>query len=191
MEHSAAAGSRASEMIRPAVETDAEAIARIYNYYVTETIVTFEEEPVSASEIARRIHRVQSAGLPWLVAEEDRKILGYAYATPWKERIGYRFSVEITVYLDKNCTGRGIGSQLYAELFAQLEKAGVRSAVGGVALPNDASVALHEKFGMRKVAEFEKIGLKFDRWLNVAYWQRCFRSGDDSFRQRSQESQRQ
>ena len=174
-------------MIRAAAQADAEAIADIYNYYVTDTIVTFEEEPVSKSEIAKRIHQVQGAGLPWLVAEEDGQILGYAYATPWKERIGYRFSVEITVYLDKDCKGRGIGSQLYAELFRLLEKAGVRSAVGGVALPNDASVALHEKFGMRKVAEFERIGVKFDQWINVAYWQRFFSPADDSSTQQSQE----
>jgi phosphinothricin acetyltransferase len=178
-------------MIRAAVAADAEAIADIYNYYVTDTIVTFEEEPVSPSEIARRIHYVQGARLPWLVAEEDGKVLGYAYATPWKDRIGYRFSVEITVYLDRNCKGRGIGSQLYEELFAQLEKAGVRSAVGGVALPNDASVALHEKFGMRKVAEFERIGVKFDQWINVAYWQRSFSPGDDSSTRLRQESPRQ
>ena len=167
-------------MIRSAAEADADAIADIYNYYVTDTIVTFEEEPVSDDEIARRIHYVQSAGLPWLVAEENGEILGYAYATPWKERIGYRFSVETTVYLSKDCTGRGIGSQLYAELFRLLEQAGVRCVVGGVALPNDASVALHEKFGMSKVAEFERIGVKFDQWINVGYWQRFFTPADDS-----------
>jgi len=78
------------------------------------------------------------------------------------------------VYLGKDCTGRGIGSQLYDELFRLLEAKGVHSAIGGVALPNDASVALHEKFGMHKVAEFEKVGIKFDEWINVAYWQRIF-----------------
>jgi len=176
-------------MIRAAAEADAEAIAYIYNYYVTDTIVTFEEDPVTESEIARRIDLVQSAGLPWLVAEENGEILGYAYATQWKERVGYRFSVEITVYLDKDCKGRGIGSQLYGELFRLLEKRGVKSAVGGVALPNDASVALHEKFGMRKVAEFERIGVKFGQWINVGYWQKFFSPGDDSSRPPSQESQ--
>jgi len=175
-------------MIRAATESDAEAIADIYNHYVTDTIVTFEEEPVSGSEIARRINQVQRSGLPWLVAEENGEILGYAYATPWKERSGYRLSVGTTVYLEKSCTGRGIGSQLYSELFKLLEKAGVRSAVGGVALPNDASVALHEKFGMRKVAEFERIGVKFDTWINVGYWQRFFSPADDSSRPQSQES---
>ena len=161
-------------MIRAASEQDAEAIAAIYSHYVTDTIVTFEEEPPSRSEIARRITTVQNAGLPWVVAEENGAILGYAYATPWKDRIGYRFSVETTVYLAKDCVGRGIGTQLYSELFRLLEETGIHSAIGGVALPNDASVALHEKFGMKKVAEFERVGVKFDRWINVGYWQIIF-----------------
>ncbi len=161
-------------MIRAARESDAEGVAAIYNYYITDTIVTFEEEPLPAAELARRIRSVIDAGLPWLVAEENDGILGYAYATPWKERIGYRFSVETTVYLSKDCTGRGVGSQLYTELFRLLEEKGVHSAIGGVCLPNDASVALHEKFGMKRVAEFEEVGIKFNRWLNVAYWQRIF-----------------
>lgn len=161
-------------MIRPATQSDAGAIAAIYNYYVTDTIVTFEEEPLPSSEMARRIQIVHDEGLPWLVAEENGEILGYAYANPWKERIGYRFTVETTVYLSKDCTGRGIGSQLYSELFRLLDAKGVHSAIGGVCLPNDASVALHEKFGMKKVAEFEQVGIKFGRWLDVAYWQRIF-----------------
>ena len=161
-------------MIRAASEQDADAIAAIYSYYVTDTIVTFEEEPPSRSEISRRIATVRNAGLPWVVAEENDAILGYAYATPWKDRIGYRFSVETTVYLAKDCVGRGIGTQLYSELFRLLAERGIHSAIGGVALPNDASVALHEKFGMKKVAEFEQVGVKFDRWINVGYWQIIF-----------------
>jgi len=163
-------------MIRSATAADADAIAEIYNYYVTETIVTFEEEPVEATEIARRIESVQRAGLPWLVAEVSGEIKGYAYATKWKERIGYRTSVETTVYLARNATGQGLGSKLYAELFKLLEEKGLHSAIGGVALPNPASVALHEKFGMKKVAEFEEVGTKFGRWVNVGYWQRFFKS---------------
>jgi len=162
-------------MIRSATTADADAIAEIYNYYVIETVVTFEEEPLEAAEIARRIESVQRAGLPWLVAIDDGEIKGYAYATQWKERIGYRTSVETTVYLAKNATGQGLGSQLYAELFRLLEETGLHSAIGGVALPNPGSVALHEKFGMKKVAEFEEVGTKFGRWVNVGYWQRFFK----------------
>lgn len=159
---------------RPATDADAPAIAGIYNYYVAQSIVTFEEEDVPAAEIARRISAVQSAGLPWIVADVGGQIAGYAYATPWKERIGYRFSVETTIYLAQGLSGRGIGTQLYSELFRLLEARGIKSAIGGIALPNDASVALHEKMGMKKVAEFERVGVKFGRWINVGYWQRSF-----------------
>jgi phosphinothricin acetyltransferase len=161
-------------MIRSATPADADAIAEIYNYYITDTIVTFEEEPLDGSEIARRIESVQRAGLPWLVSDEDGEINGYAYATQWKDRIGYRTSVETTVYLVKDSTGKGIGSQLYSELFRLLEDKGLHSAIGGIALPNPGSVALHEKFGMKKVAEFEEVGTKFGKWINVGYWQRFF-----------------
>ena len=157
--------------IRPATAADAEAIAGIYNYYVTETIVTFEEEPVSAFEIARRMEEVWSSTLPWLVAELDSRVVGYAYATKWKARYGYRFSTEVSVYLDTDHGGRGIGSTLYGELFPILRARGIRNIIGGIALPNAASIALHEKFGMEKVAHFKSIGIKFDRWIDVGYWQ--------------------
>jgi phosphinothricin acetyltransferase len=161
-------------LVRDATRADAAAIAAIYNPYVTESIVTFEEDPVPASEIARRIEDVLSDGFPWLVAEQDRAVVGYAYATQWKGRRGYRHSTEITVYLDQACGGRGIGSELYRELFARLERKGVHVVIGGIALPNDASVALHEKFGLRKVAHFSEVGTKFGRWIDVGYWQRTF-----------------
>lgn len=157
--------------VRPIAPGDAAAVARIYNYYVTDTIVTFEEEPVSEQEIGNRINEVLAAGLPWLVAEEEQEILGYAYASKWKGRRGYRFAVEVTVYLDHERVGRGAGSQLYAELLKQLKSAGIRTAIGGIALPNDASVRVHEKLGFEKVAHFKENGIKFDRWIDVGYWQ--------------------
>ena len=148
------------------------AIADIYNHYVTQTVVTFEEEPVSAAEFARRIEAVQSTSLPWLVAEQAGRIMGYAYATPWRPRSAYRFSAEITVYLGPDDTGQGLGSQLYTELFSSLQTGEVHVVIGGIALPNEASVALHEKFRLEKVAHFEQVGFKFDRWIDVGYWQR-------------------
>ena len=159
-------------MIRDATTADAEAIAAIYNHYVTETIVTFEETPVSAGEIARRIDNVAAARLPWLVAENDGQIIGYAYSTPWRSRHGYRFAVEVTVYVADGKGGQGIGTRLYEQLFARLEAQKMKTAIGGIALPNDASVALHEKLGMQKVAHFEQVGIKFGRWIDVGYWQR-------------------
>src|SRR5436190_3448373 len=96
--------------IRAAASADAAGIAEIYNHYVTQTVITFEEELVSAAEIARRIEGVRSASLPWLVAEQASRVLGYAYATKWQTRSAYRFSAEITVYLAPADVGRGIGS---------------------------------------------------------------------------------
>ena len=159
-------------MIRAATDADAGAIADIYNYYVTDTLVTFEEEPISASEIARRIHQVQSAGLPWLVAEENGVILGYAYATPWKPRSAYRFSVEGSMYVDFAHLGCGTGSLLFAELLSALRDRNVHALIAGVSLPNEASVALQEKFGLSKVAHFSQVGFKFGKWIDVGYWQR-------------------
>ena len=162
----------ASTTIRPAAAPDAAAIAAIYNHYVAHTVVTFEETPVADGDMARRLDEVRSASLPWLVAVAGGEVAGYAYAAPWKARIGYRHSVEITVYLGPDHHGRGIGSQLYGQLFPMLEARRVHAVMAGIAQPNEASVALHEKFGMRKVAHFAQVGFKLDRWIDVGYWQR-------------------
>ncbi|MDQ6892619.1 MAG: N-acetyltransferase family protein [Acidobacteriota bacterium] len=159
-------------MIRSASLADAASIARIYNFYVRETIVTFEEEAVSEGEMAARLRQVEEASLPWLAAEEAGEVSGYAYATAWKSRRGYRFSAEVTVYVDQARGGRGIGSALYERLLPTLQALGIHAAMGGIALPNAASVALHEKFGFDKVAHFREVGLKFDRWIDVGYWEK-------------------
>ena len=158
--------------VRTGEPGDAPAIADIYNHYVRTSIVTFEEEPVTAAEIARRIAEVQSAPLPWLVADRHGGVIGYAYATGWKNRTAYRFSVEVTAYVAPECECCGIGSLLYSQLLPILQALGVHAAIGGIALPNEASVALHEKFGFRKVAQFQEVGFKFNGWIDVGYWQR-------------------
>jgi L-amino acid N-acyltransferase YncA len=158
--------------IRAATIADAEAVAGIYNHYVTKTVVTFEEEPVAPSDIAQRMQVISAAALPWLVAEVGGQVAGYAYASKWNGRCAYKFSTEITVYLAPARVGQGIGSQLYGRLFPILRERGMHAAIGGIALPNAASVALHEKFGLDKVALFKEVGLKFDRWIDVGYWQR-------------------
>ena len=157
--------------IRAATDADADDIVAIYNHFVVHTIVTFEEVVIDAAEMLRRMAGVWNASLPWLVAEEAGRVIGYAYAGQWKERYGYRFSVECTVYCAPDVVGRGVGTRLYAELFAMLRERGVHAVMGGIALPNDGSVALHEKFGMKKVAHFEETGFKFDRWIDVGYWE--------------------
>jgi L-amino acid N-acyltransferase YncA len=158
-------------MIRSATTADAAAIAAIYNHYVLNTIVTFEEEPVSAAEMARRITETLSAGFPWFVGEEDGRILGYAYAGKWKSRCSYRYSVEATVYLDPAATGRGLGTQLYSALIEVFRNTRIHAIIGGVALPNAASTALHEKLGFKKCAHFTQVGWKFDQWIDVGYWE--------------------
>lgn len=157
--------------VRSALPTDAEAIARIYNYYVHNTVITFEEEPVSSQTMAARMADVQSASLPWLVAELGDALVGYAYASKWKTRSAYRHSVETTIYLERGHEGQGIGKRLYSELLSLLRERGVHVAIGGAALPNEASVALHEKLGFERVATFRQVGFKHDRWIDVAYWQ--------------------
>jgi L-amino acid N-acyltransferase YncA len=158
-------------MIRDVQREDATQIAEIYNHYVSNTVVTFEEEPVSVNDMERRITEVLALELPWLVFEKDGSVVAYAYAARWKPRSSYRCSVEITVYASPRVAGNGIGSVLYTELFARLRARGIHAAVGGIALPNDASVALHEKFGMKKIAHFSEIGFKAGRWIDVGYWQ--------------------
>ena len=161
-------------MIRPATPADAAAIAAIYNHFVTNTTVTFEEEPVSSAEMTKRIENVSALSLPWLVAETEGAVAGYAYAARWHHRHGYRFSVEVTVYLGPAFGGRGLGSRLYQQLFPVLEQQGTRVVMGVIALPNEASIALHEKFGLEKVGHFKGIGMKFGEWIDVGYWQRTF-----------------
>lgn len=164
-------------MIRDATAEDAAAVAAIYNHYIRHTVVTFEEEPVSAEEMAGRIARTQ-ASHPWLVAETDEGVVGYAYAHPWHERAAYRHSVESAIYLDKEATGRGVGTRLYRALLDRLPALGVHTVIGGVSLPNDASVALHEKLGFEKRAHYREVGRKQGRWIDVAYWQLFLPSND-------------
>jgi phosphinothricin acetyltransferase len=158
--------------VRGATLDDAPACAALYNHYITDTVISFEEEPVRTAEFAARIDEILRIPLPWLVAEQDGRILGYAHASKWKGRCAYRFSFETSVYVAYDCGRRGIGSLLYAELLRLLDARGNHSVIGGIALPNAASVALHEKFGFQKVAHFREVGFKFDSWHDVGYWQR-------------------
>ena len=157
--------------IRSASAGDAGHIARIYNYYVQNSVITFEEEPVAPQAMAARMAEVQGASLPWLVAEVGNLVVGYACASQWMGRSAYRHSVETTIYIEHGREGRGIGARLYSELLASLRASGKHVAIGGAAMPNDASVALHEKLGFERVATFRQVGFKFGRWVDVAYWQ--------------------
>jgi len=160
-----------SYFIRPAEVTDAAAVAAIYNHYVEHTAISFEELAVPVDEMASRISTVLQQSLPYLVAVLDDDVVGYCYATPWKARAAYRYSVEVTVYLKPAAQGRGLGYALYQQLFATLKAAGYHAALGGIVQPNPGSVALHEKCGMTQVALLPDIGFKFGQWHSVGYWQ--------------------
>lgn len=157
-------------MLRKVCTDDASLICDIYNHYVIHTPVTFGEIPVTPAEMRSRILTVTET-LPWLVSEEEGKLIGYCYANKWRERSAYRHSVEATVYMHPASVGKGKGSELFSALLAELRTREVHCVIGGVALPNPASVALLEKFGLRQVAHFREVGYKFGTWVDVGYWQ--------------------
>ena len=163
--------SPASLQIRSARANDGAALAELYNYYVLNTITTFETEPVLASDMAERVLQVYAQDLPWLVGESAGALVGYSCAVRWKSRSAYRHACESTIYLGQGHEGRGWGSVLYASLLAELREREMHTVMGGIAQPNQASVALHEKLGFSKVAHFSEVGHKFQRRIDVAYWQ--------------------
>lgn len=159
--------------IRHAEEADAGGIAAVYNHYIEHSVATFELDPVAGRTMRARIEAVQARGLPWLVATDATGALaGYAYAAPWRERAAYRHSVEASIYLARSRTGAGLGRRLYGALQQALDTLPVHAVIGGISLPNPASVALHEALGFTQVAHFQRVGYKFGRWIDVGYWQR-------------------
>lgn len=158
-------------MIRNIETRDLQGVCDIYNHYVQTTYISFEEAPVSAEEMGRRMLEYTSE-YPWLVYEEDGEVLGFAYASKWRPRPAYRFTLEVTIYLDKEHLGRGIGTQLYSILFTQLKNLDIHSVIATIALPNEKSQALHESLGFKKVAHFKEMGFKFNQRIDVGYWQK-------------------
>jgi phosphinothricin acetyltransferase len=157
-------------MIRPVNAGDARAITEIYNYYIEHTVITFEEVPVSPGEMEKRIRNI-TAEYPWFVWDEAGTVLGYAYIHEWKERSAFRFSAEDSVYLKTGQDRRGLGGKLMAALLDGVKKTAIHGIVAGITLPNERSIALHEKWGFNRIACFKEIGYKFDRWLDVGYWE--------------------
>lgn len=156
-------------LILPAKAEHAARIAEIYNYYILNTVYTFEEQPVTAEQIILRMQDISS--IKWLVLVLDNKVEGYAYAAKWKGRAAYKHSAEISVYLDHKSTGNGMGLHLYNTLLKELKTLNYRAIIAGIAVPNPVSVVFHEKFGFTKVAHFTEVGYKFNKWIDVAYWQ--------------------
>ena len=161
-------------MIRSVRISDAKDIVDIYNYYILNTNITFEEEEVTIKDMEDRI-REKIKSNPWIVYEEDNKVIGYAYLSQWHNRSAYKFSKESSIYLDVNSKGKKIGIKLYEELLRLAKEYNVHTIVAGITIPNDASIGIHEKLGFEKIAEFKEIGFKDNQWLNVGYWQKVLR----------------
>lgn len=156
--------------IRSVNSEDSAQIAEIYNYYIKNTHQTFETEPLSAEEMQIRISETQEK-YPFLVAEEDGEIFGYAYAAQFKLRQAYAYSAEVSIYVKSAAKQKGIGTRLYEKLFEELAQTNIHALVAGISLPNDASIIFHEKLGFSKVAHFRQIGYKLGRWVDVGYWE--------------------
>ena len=161
-------------VVRAATAGDASALADIYNPYVLNTTITFEEAPVHATNMASRVAETLDARLPFLLAEVGGVPAGFASASKWKGRCAYRHTAETSVYIAPDHWRCGVGKALYTQLLELLQHANIHAAIGGIALPNDASVAFHERLGFVKVAQFKEVGFKFNRWIDVGYWQRLF-----------------
>ncbi len=156
--------------IRLVTEADAAAVAAIYRPIVESTTISFETEAPDEAETRRRIAETLTA-YPWLVCERDGRIAGYAYATKHRVRSAYRWSVDTSVYVDPKFQRQGIGQRLYRSLFAILTAQGFFNAYAGIALPNPASVALHERVGFRPIGVYKNVGYKLGAWRDVGWWQ--------------------
>ncbi|MEI7058437.1 arsinothricin resistance N-acetyltransferase ArsN1 family B [Nocardioides sp. CCNWLW239] len=160
--------------IREATAADAAACAAIYEPYVRDTVVSFETEPPTPEEMARRIESAL-AEHTWLVLEtEDEngpEVIGYAYATQHRTRAAYRWACDVSIYLDQERRGKGAGRALYAALFPILKERGYHRALAGIAIPNEASIGIHRSFGFTEVGTYRRIGKKFDAWHDVTWMQ--------------------
>lgn len=156
--------------IRDARPADVPALLEIYRPFVTDTTVSFETEPPSVSEFGARIATAQSRWA-WLVAERDGEIAGYAYASAFRSRAAYRFTVETSAYVHPGHQGQGVARALYARLFEVLQAKGFHNAYAGIVLPNEASISFHRALGFTPVGVFHRAGWKFDRWHDVSWWE--------------------
>jgi L-amino acid N-acyltransferase YncA len=159
--------------IRSATIQDAKHVADIYNFYIQHTTSTFEIELVTENEMASRISTIQTS-YPFLVSCVNDQIVGYAYAARWKSRPAYDWALESSIYLKQGHEGKGYGTKLYTELLRHLKAQDIKTVIGGIALPNQSSIVLHEKLGFKKIGEFERVGYKHQKWVNVGYWQLHF-----------------
>ncbi len=157
--------------IRKVENRDVSAITEIYNYYIKSSPSTFEETVLSEGEMAKRIEHI-STNYVWLVGVVGNEVVGYAYASQWKSRSAYRLTVETSIYLKQGANGKGYGRTLYGELLYQVQQLGYKCLIGGISLPNESSIKLHESLGFVKIGQFVKVGIKFGKWIDVGYWEK-------------------
>ncbi|GAA1728978.1 GNAT family N-acetyltransferase [Microcella frigidaquae] len=160
--------------VREAVEADLPHVREIYNHYVANSTVTFDESPWSLADVRGKLARVRELGYPFLIAEAPGgTVLGFAYVLPWKEKAAYRFTVENSIYLGPASTGKGLGTALMRELLDRAEAAGVKEVIAVIADRGaEGSIALHERFGFVQTGSMGRVGFKFGRWLGVVMMQR-------------------
>ncbi len=165
--------------IRPATPEDLKAAADIYTHYVLHTVATFEETPPSVAHWQLRLDDLAGRGLPFLVAEVSGTVAGFAYAGPWRPKPAYRYTVEDTIYLAPETTGRGLGAALLGALVTESARAGMRQMIAVIAdTGSDASAALHRRFGFTDAGRLTHVGYKHDRWIDTLLMQRTLTADD-------------
>ncbi len=164
--------------LRPATERDVPDMLAIYNHYVANSTVTFDEDALTLKEMRHKFRDVEKLGFPWLVAvSPSRTVLGYAYVTPWKAKAAYRYTVEDSIYLSPAATGKGVGKALMSRMLDDARAAGIKEVIAVIADRGaDASIAMHENFGFKKIGEMGKVGFKFGRWLGTVLMQKSLKS---------------
>jgi phosphinothricin acetyltransferase len=156
--------------IRKVTSLDAARIRDIYNYYIANTIMTFETEMLSEENVLQRIRKYTPL-YPWYVAETDGNVIGYAYASEFIERSAYKYTSEITIFIDHRYTHSGSGKALFMQLIDDMKKMGYVALVSIIAVPNAPSIRLHKSFGFKKVGHLRKVGYKLNHWIDVEYWE--------------------
>ena len=158
-------------IIRNVTLNDARAICDIYNYYIENTAISFEIQPVSEEEMRERIGDIINSGYLYYVGEIDGEVIGYCYTHRWNNRSSYAATQEVSMYFNIGQTGKGYGTQLYNYLFNHVDRDKVHTLIAGICIPNEGSVKLHEKFGFKKISHFKEVGRKFGQWRDVGHWQ--------------------
>jgi L-amino acid N-acyltransferase YncA len=167
-------------VIRPVVPADLNAVAEIFTYYVFHTVITFEQDPPTVAEWRRRLDDLTGRGLPFLVADLDGDVAGYAYASPWRPKPAYRHTVEDTIYLAPGRTGRGLGSALLGALVDRCAQADLRQMIAVIAdTGSDASTALHKGFAFTDAGRLTRVGYKHGRWIDTVLMQRTLATGQN------------